>query len=133
MSENYARPLIMLADDDVEIRRILMRSLSSLEGDVIEARDGEEALEMIIGHQPDLVILDVMMPTLSGWELCKYIRSKDEYKGIAVVMLTAIGRTVNEMTSPLYGADAYLDKPFDIQEVIDVVSGLLNERGSTVR
>ncbi len=132
MSEEYGRPLIMLADDDIEIRRILTRSLASLDGEVIEAKDGEEALELIIEHHPDLVILDVMMPTLSGWELCKYIRGKDEYKDIAVVMLTAIGRTVNEMTSPLYGADAYLDKPFEIQEVIDVVSGLLSERGASV-
>ena len=132
MSEQYGRPLIMLADDDIEIRRILTRSLASLDGEVIEAQDGEEALELIIEHHPDLVILDVMMLTLSGWELCKYIRGKDEYKDIAVVMLTAIGRTVNEMTSPLYGADAYLDKPFEIQEVIDVVSGLLSERGSSV-
>ena len=64
--------------------------------------------------------------------MCKYIRGKDEYKDIAVVMLTAIGQTVNEMTSPLYGADAYLDKPFEIQEVIDVVSGLLSRQGSSV-
>ena len=132
MSAESSRPLIMLADDDIEIRRILMRSLSSLDIDLAEARDGEEALELIIQHEPDLVILDVMMPTLSGWELCKYIRSKPHLEKIAVVMLTAIGRTVNEMTSPLYGADAYMDKPFDIQEVIDVVSGLLAERGMPV-
>ena len=72
-----------------------------------------------------LVVLDVMMPTLSGWELCKYIRTKAELADTRVVMLTAIGKTVNEMTSPLYGADAYLDKPFDIQEIVQVVSDLL--------
>ena len=132
MSDTDQRPLIMLADDDVEIRRILTRSLSSLKTNILEAKDGEEALEIIIQHQPDLVILDVMMPTLSGWELCKYIRSKPALEETAVVMLTAIGRTVNEMTSPLYGADAYLDKPFDIQEVLDVVSGLMAERGQPV-
>jgi len=132
MSEERNRPLIMLADDDIEIRRILMRSLASLDVDLVEAKDGEEALELIIQHEPNLVILDVMMPTLSGWELCKYIRSKPNLEQIIVVMLTAIGRTVNEMTSPLYGADAHMDKPFDIQEVLDVVSGLLAERGTPV-
>ena len=133
MSEDNRRPLVMIADDDMEIRRILMRSFASLDIELMEARDGEEALEFIIQHQPDLVVLDVMMPTLSGWELCKYIRSKPALEKTLVVMLTAIGRTVNEMTSPLYGADSYLDKPFDIQEVLDVVSGHLSERGFTVR
>ena len=133
MSEENRRPLVMIADDDMEIRRILMRSFASLDIELLEARDGEEALEFIIQHQPDLVVLDVMMPTLSGWELCKYIRSKPALEKTIVVMLTAIGRTVNEMTSPLYGADSYLDKPFDIQEVLDVVSGHLSDRGYTVR
>ena len=132
MSEESNRPLVLMADDDIEIRRILNRSLSSLDIELIEAKDGEEALELIIQHEPHLVILDVMMPTLSGWELCKYIRSKPNLENTAVLMLTAIGRTVNEMTSPLYGADAYMDKPFDLQEVIDVVRGLLADRGITI-
>ena len=59
----------MLADDDIEIRRILVRALNDLDAEILEASDGEEALETIIQRQPDLVILDVMMPTLSGWEL----------------------------------------------------------------
>ena len=126
MSDGRQTPLIMLADDDAEIRRIVRRSLSSLECTIIEAKDGEEALELILNERPDLVVLDVMMPTLSGWELCKYIRTKTELADTRVVMLTAIGKTVNEMTSPLYGADAYLDKPFDIQEIVQVVSGLLS-------
>jgi len=125
MSDGRETPLIMLADDDAEIRRIVRRSLSSLECTIIEAKDGEQALEFILNERPDLVVLDVMMPTLSGWELCKYIRTKAELADTRVVMLTAIGKTVNEMTSPLYGADAYLDKPFDIQEIVQVVSDLL--------
>ena len=128
MSEARQTPLIMCADDDIEIRRILLKTLESLDCELLEARDGEEALEIIIEHEPDLVVLDVMMPTLSGWELCKYIRSKPHLADISVVMLTAIGRTVNEMTSPLYGADAHLDKPFDIKEMLSVVSGLLAKR-----
>ena len=125
MSERRERPLVIMADDDIEIRRILKRTVSTLECDIMQAEDGEQGLEMIIENQPDLVILDVMMPTISGWELCKYIRSKPSLEHTRIVMLTAIGKTVNEMTSPLYGADAYLDKPFDIEDVIEVVSRLL--------
>lgn len=122
------KPLLLTADDDPEIRHILTRALGRLDCDVIEAQDGEEALEKIITERPDLVVLDVMMPTLSGWEICKYIRSKPEYADIKVLMLTAIGKTVNEMTSPLYGADAYHDKPFDIGEILETVEKLLAER-----
>lgn len=122
------RPLLLTADDDPEIRHILTRALGALDCDVIEAQDGEQALEKVITERPDLVVLDVMMPTLSGWEICKYIRSKPEFADTKVLMLTAIGKTVNEMTSPLYGADAYMDKPFDIGEILETIEGLLAEQ-----
>jgi DNA-binding response OmpR family regulator len=111
------KPLILVADDDPEIRKLLRAHLSSMQCDLIEADDGAKTLESIIVNKPDLVILDVMMPELTGWEICKYIKTHDEYKDIGVVMLTAIGATVNELTSPLYGADEYVDKPFDFNEL----------------
>lgn len=120
-----SKPLILIADDNLEMRRLVKMSLSPLDVDFIEAKDGEEALTQIIQEQPTLVVLDVMMPELTGWEILKYVREKPEYAGTKVVMLTAIGATVNEMTAPLYGADAHLDKPFDINELKDVVAGLL--------
>ncbi len=126
MSDEEPRKLVMVADDDIEIRRILVRALDKLDCDLIQAADGEEALTLIIQEQPDVLVLDVMMPTLSGWEICKYVRSKPEYAATRVLMLTAIGKTVNEMTSPLYGADAHLDKPFDVHEVASVVQSLLD-------
>lgn len=128
MSED--RPLVLLADDDAEIRMLVRRALSSIECDIIEAEDGEQALEQLIIEGPDLVVLDVMMPTLTGWEICKYVRSKPQLADTKVLMLTAVGKTVNELTSPLYGADAYLDKPFDLKEVADEVARLLSERAN---
>ena len=125
MLNSRSKKLVVMADDDVEIRMILNRTVRALDCDVMQAEDGEQALELIIENQPDLVILDVMMPNISGWEVCKYIRSNPRLEKTPVVMLTAIGKTVNEMTSPLYGADVYLDKPFDIDEVEGVVSRLL--------
>lgn len=122
------RPLVLLADDDAEIRMLVRRALASIECDLIEAEDGEQALEQLIIEGPDLVVLDVMMPTLTGWEICKYVRSKPQLADTKVLMLTAVGKTVNELTSPLYGADAYLDKPFDLKEVADEVARLLSER-----
>lgn len=111
------RPLIMLADDDAEIRKLLRTFLFDQECDIIESSDGAEALENIIVHKPNLVILDVMMPELNGWQICKYVKSRDDFQTVGIIMLTAIGPVNNELTSPLFGADDYIDKPFDLDEL----------------
>lgn len=123
--EERKKPLILLADDDLEIRFLVRTALSALNCDFIEAQDGEETLETILLESPDLVVLDVMMPVLSGWEICKYVRNKPGYAHTKILMLTAIGHEVNDLTAPLYGADAHLDKPFDIIEIAKLVSELL--------
>jgi DNA-binding response OmpR family regulator len=123
-------PVILIADDDPDIRRILRAHLASLHCEVIEAMDGEKTLEQIILHKPDLVILDVMMPELNGWEICKYIKSHEEYAHTGVVMLTAIGPTVNEITSPIYGADEFLDKPFEFAELDFKIKKVLSDKRS---
>lgn len=120
-------PLMLIADDDPEIRRIVGKALTRLGMRIVEAKDGEEALAALIEHKPDGAVLDVMMPGLTGWEICKYIRSKPELEKTAVLMLTAIGKTTNELTAPLYGADAYLDKPFEIAELTATVQRILQE------
>jgi DNA-binding response OmpR family regulator len=120
------RPLILLADDDLDIRTLVRLAIDHLEVDIIEAPDGEVALEEILVQAPDLVVLDVMMPGLTGWEVCKYIKQeRPEYKDIRILMLTAVGETVNQMTAPLYGANAYLDKPFDMDQIVTVIESLL--------
>ena len=124
-SEPRVRPLILLADDDVDIRTLVRLAIENIDCDIIEASDGEIALEQILVEAPNLVVLDVMMPGLTGWEVCKYGKSKEGYKEIQILMLTAVGETVNQMTAPLYGADAYLDKPFDMDEIVHVIQSLL--------
>lgn len=126
-------PRILIADDDPDIRAILTAHLGTFAVELLEARDGEEALETILVERPDLVILDVMMPALNGWEICKYIRQKEGLAGVRVLMLTAIGERVNELTSPLYGADAFLDKPFDLDELEAKVRELLESTGQELR
>lgn len=110
-------PLILVVDDDQEIRKMVMMHLEQLQCDSIEAEDGEKGLAMILDRQPDLVLLDVMMPGLNGWEVAKYLRERPEYDHIGLIMVTAIGETVNEMTSPLYGADDHINKPFQLAEL----------------
>lgn len=116
---------ILYADDDLELTRLVEDCLSAEGYEIIIANDGEEGLEKLITEQPDLVILDVMMPQLNGWEIVRYMREKDEYREIPVLMLTGIGPTLNEMTAPLYGANDHLDKPFEIDDLMAKVSALL--------
>ena len=111
------RPLILIADDDPEVRRLLMAFFGDQDCDLLESSNGSDALESIILNQPNLVVLDVMMPELNGWQICKYVKSKPEYEGVGIIMLTAIGPVNNELTSPLFGADDYIDKPFEFDEL----------------
>ena len=122
------KPIILLADDDLDIRTLVRLAIEPLDCHIIEASDGGMALEQILVESPDLVVLDVMMPGLTGWEICKYVKKKEGYKDTLILMLTAVGEVVNDMTAPLYGADAHLDKPFDMDEIVTVIQGLLASR-----
>ncbi len=124
---------ILISDDDVEILRIMRKRLTQRGYQLIEANNGEEALQAALSDHPHLVVLDVMMPRLNGWEVCKYLRDREAYSDIGIVMLTAIGPKLNELTSPLYGADEHLDKPFDLEELEATIEKVLLARcGLTV-
>lgn len=124
------RPLILLADDDSELRTMLRAHFSRKDCDLLESMDGAETLEQIISHRPNLVILDVMMPELTGWEICKYVKQRDTYEHTGIIMLTGIGPTNNELTSPLFGADDYIDKPFEFGELQQKVKDVLADKES---
>jgi DNA-binding response OmpR family regulator len=122
------KPVILIADDDPEILTMLGIRLSKKGYQVLEAVDGNQTLSLARKHHPDLVLLDVMMPGKNGWEVAKELRSDDDFGNIGIVMLTAIGEKVNEMTSPLYGADAYVDKPFDFSDLEVKITEVLSAR-----
>ncbi len=124
MSEG-ARARIVYVDDDLELTRLVQGWLQDEGYEVFVANDGEEGLGTILVEQPDLIILDVMMPGLTGWEIVKHLRTKPDWQAVPVLMLTGIGETLNAMTSPLYGANDHLDKPFDLDELTYKVEALL--------
>src|SRR6266436_2031881 len=126
-------PLVLVADDEPSMLELVARHLRTMEDpklEVIEASDGEQAWRLAREHLPDLVVLDVMMPGMSGWEVCRKIREDVALAHTSVVMLTGIGENLNQMTSPLYGADAYIDKPFDFGELDEKVKEALEARAS---
>jgi DNA-binding response OmpR family regulator len=122
------KPVVVVADDDVEILTLVSRTLRRLGLEVHEASDGEEALKTIRQVRPVMVVLDVMMPGMSGWEVCRALRDDQEIADTGVLMLTGIGERLNEMTSPLYGADDHLDKPFDFDELEQRVTAMLEKK-----
>ena len=124
------KPTILIADDDPEILTLLGIRLSKKGYHVLEAQDGNAALEKARGEHPDLVLLDVMMPGKNGWEVAKALREDKSLDRLGIVMLTAIGERVNEMTSPLYGADDYVDKPFDFADLEKKIRAVLAKRAA---
>lgn len=121
-------PTILIADDDPEMRELLAVRLRTLKCKLIEASDGDDAWQAAKKNVPDLVILDVMMPGLSGWEVCRKIREDSTLTHTGVIMLTGIGERLNEMTSPLYGADEHIDKPFDFAELDFKIKKVISSR-----
>ena len=95
--------------------------------DVRTASDGEEALATIEADPPDLILLDVNMPTKNGFEVCETVRARNEWSHIRIIMLTAHGRDIEREKGLALGADDYLTKPFAIREVVSKVQELLEQ------
>jgi DNA-binding response OmpR family regulator len=126
--DKETKAVVLVADDDPEILSLLSIRLNRAGYTVVEAVDGEQTLARVREHYPDIVILDVMMPGKNGWEVAKELRHDARFKGIGIIMLTAIGEKINEMTSPLYGADAYVDKPFEFADLENKIRQVLEQR-----
>ncbi|MDD2809666.1 response regulator [Rhodoferax sp.] len=116
---------ILVADDEPNIV-ISLEYLLKREGyTVLVARDGEEALAVIRREQPDLVLLDVMMPKKTGFEVCQEVRADEALQVIKILMLTAKGRDTDVAKGTALGADAYMTKPFSTRELVQKVAELL--------
>lgn len=121
-------PVILIADDDPDLRQLVRIQLESSECVIYEASDGAKAVEELLVRKPDLIILDVMMPQLTGWEVLRYLRNSPELENTGVLMLTGIGETLNELSSPMYGADDFIDKPVKSAELLVKVRRILSKR-----
>ncbi|MDB5844322.1 MAG: response regulator receiver domain protein [Polaromonas sp.] len=116
---------ILVADDEPNIV-ISLEYLMKREGyTVLVARDGQEALDAIARDRPDLVLLDVMMPKKSGFEVCQAVRASEELRAIKILMLTAKGRDTDLAKGLALGADAYMTKPFSTRELVQKVADML--------
>ncbi len=113
---------ILIVDDEPHIRLLLEQTLEELEDEGVElltATNGEEALEIIQDEQPQLVFLDVMMPKLNGFEVCQTVKNELKLAGIYIIMLTAKGQEFDKQKGSEVGADLYMTKPFDPDEILE--------------
>ncbi|MCC6528463.1 MAG: response regulator [Polyangiaceae bacterium] len=110
-------PRVLVADDEPKVRALVVQVLRGLGCDVLEAGDGDEAWDLWDEHRPALLVLDVMMPYVTGWELCRRVKEAAHARAERpprILMLTGIGAALNAMTSPLFQADDWIDKPFSL-------------------
>ena len=119
---------VLIADDEPNIVISLEFLLEQAGYQICVAHDGQEALEAIQRQPPDLVLLDVMLPRLSGFDVCQKIRENPAWQPMRIVMLTAKGREVEVSKGLALGADAYITKPFSTQELLAQVRDLLADR-----
>lgn len=119
---------ILIADDEPNIVLPLEFVLQEEGYRVRVARDGQEALDALAAELPDLLLLDVMLPRVSGFDVCQRVRANAQWKGLRVVMLSAKGREVEVQKGLALGADAYVTKPFAIKDLLAEVARQLGRR-----
>jgi two-component system response regulator MtrA len=120
---------IVVADDDVDVRMLVALKLRHSGYDVIDVGDGAAAVEACRDERPDLVVLDLMMPVMSGLEACRAIKSEPGLADVPVVLLTARAQNTDVDAGLAVGADAYVTKPFSPKELAARVESLLGGSG----
>ena len=125
---NRKRPLVLIADDHPQILELLEAYLEALDVEVIRARDGQETLERVERDRPDLLLLDIMMPRHSGFEVCRLLKQDARYRDIPIIMVTALNELGDRERSRECGADDFISKPVNKRELLERVESLLKLR-----
>jgi DNA-binding response OmpR family regulator len=117
---------ILIADDEPNIIVPLQFLMKQNGYDVHVAISGEQAIELIETHKPDLILLDIMLPKMNGFEVCQIIRERPEHQHTKIIFITAMGRDVDIAKGIALGADAFITKPFSNSNVVEKVKKLLS-------
>ena len=125
-----AKGKILVVDDEIYIVHILDFSLGMEGYEVITALDGENAIEKARAEHPDLIVLDIMMPKLDGYETCKMLKADDDTRGIPVILLSAKGRNIDQKIGFEVGADDYITKPFSPRKLVERINAILGQANS---
>jgi DNA-binding response OmpR family regulator len=117
---------ILIVDDEPSIVVPIQFLMEQQGYSVLVAENGEDALDVIYKYKPDLILLDIMLPRIDGYEVCEIVRLNPEYRGIKIIFLTAKGREVEIAKGLALGANAYITKPFSNTELVAKVKELLD-------
>jgi DNA-binding response OmpR family regulator len=128
MQSTELKNQIVLVDDEPNIRETVAFILEAEGFDVVTAADGVEGLERVRAVKPKVVLLDVMMPRMDGYEVCQAIRADSELQGVFILILTAKGQKADELKALEVGADLYMSKPFDDEVVLQVIQDVFEGR-----
>lgn len=119
---------LLIVDDEAHIRMLLEQTLEDLEDEGVEillADNGAQALEIITSEKPNLVFLDVMMPKMNGMEVCQRVKSESALQDVYIILLTAKGQELDKQRGLDLGANRYMTKPFDPDEILDIAKQIL--------
>ena len=128
-----AKGKILVVDDEIYIVHILDFSLGMEGYEVITALDGEQALERLESDKPDMIVLDIMMPKLDGYETCKLLKGDEATRDIPVILLSAKGRNVDQKIGFEVGADDYITKPFSPRKLVERINAILGHSNNSQR
>lgn len=118
---------ILLVEDEESIVLVLKKRLEHTGYEVITASDGQQGLDMARSDHPDLILMDVMLPKMEGFKVCRLLKYDDKYKSIPIIILTALGRQIDVDLGQDVGADAYMTKPFESQDLLRLIEDLLKK------
>src|SRR5262245_12747382 len=122
-----AKGKILVVDDEIYIVHILDFSLGMEGYEVVTALDGEQGLEKARAQRPDLIVLDIMMPKLDGYETCKMLKADPETRSIPIILLSAKGRNIEQKNGIAVGADDYITKPFSPRKLVERINSILGQ------
>ncbi len=126
MNKESTKKTLIIADDEPTIR-LLVSSILGKSYNMLTAADGQEVLDTVSQNKPDLILMDIMMPTMDGYSACASLKKDPRTADIPVVMLTGVGHELNKVLAEQMGADGYITKPFNSQDLKDTVNRVLLE------
>jgi len=118
---------ILVIDDETELLKAISIRLKASGYEVITAQDGQEGLEKAKSSNPDLIVLDILMPKMDGYEVCRLLKFDEKYKSIPVIMLTAKAQDIDKTMGKKVGVDDYITKPFETQDLVDKIKKYIGE------
>ena len=122
------KPTILVIDDESSVLKVIEKRLQTYNCKIITGTSGEEALDLTKKHNPNLIIMDVMMPPPNGFQVCRMLKDNPEYKKIPIILLTAKSTESDKFWGTEAGADAYLTKPYNADELLEQITILINNK-----